>query len=282
VSGFGHFSTPVRTPSSRLSNHDGPTSLEPWFRKRPALAPPSREDPSTLWFFKGQTLQMALCGRSRTSIRAMGGAVEPRRYGGTSSADAELPNLRYVDLRESRWKGIGEYWFYGLQRLCRVELPLELETIGDSAFEWNPLLNAVWFPERLKALGTSVFSGCTALKEADFPPGFQTLGRHSFFGCTALKRVELPVKMKRIEPCVFNWCASLEGLVVGDVDKWLYESEVPGSAVGNGVALKELRLIGRRWECVLEDLTHCLSKDARVFGPNFVDHKLGKYSINAE
>jgi hypothetical protein len=240
--------------------------------------PPNKSDPATLWFERGKTL----AGRKRGSIRALGGAVESRRYGniGWNSGDAELPNLEYVDLRTSGWKVVGERWFSQLENLIRVELPLEVEVISDSAFTGDIALAEIWFPEGLRELGQDAFSWCCPLKEVSFPPKFERLNECSFSWCVLLRSVVLPATIKRIGPNAFYACRSLKTLTVGDVEEWEVESREKGSALGSDgiVKLRELRLIGRRWETLpVDDLAYCLAPDARVVGVNFLGRKMKWY-----
>jgi hypothetical protein len=242
------------------------------------LSPPSpqRNAAATLWFGEGQTLEEALRGRKTESIRAMGGAVQQRRYGcgPVSWEKAILPNLEYADLRESGWTEIGEYCFMSLEKLSRVELPVGLVRICRWAFGYDTALAEIWFPDTLKELGECAF-GNTGLKEVAFPSAFETLGCESFGNCHFLRRVELPSAMRHIGKSAFFLCRALETLVVGDVEKWKVDSDHAYNALGYPVKLKELRLTGRRWACVPADVIYGLAKGARVIGPNFVGCVLG-------
>jgi hypothetical protein len=251
----------------------------PWVRRGASPPPPARDDPATLWFLEGQTLETALAGREKDSIRALGGAVEARVYGGYPGQ--VLPNLEYADLRQSGWKEIKREWFYGLGKLSRVEFPPELETISEYAFSGDSALTEIWLPERLKTASEYAFLKCSGLREVAFPPSFETLSECAFSHCLSLRSVELPAAMKRIAPDSFVGCSALERLVVGDVEEWRVD-EFRRNALGDYVRLKELRLVGRRWELVPAGLANSLAEDARVIGPHFVGRKLGKHVVVAE
>jgi hypothetical protein len=254
---------------------------QPWIRKRPSQLLHAHEDPATLWFLeKGQTLETALAGRKNYSIRALHGAVEARQYGGDRGR-VVLPGLEYADLRQSGWKDIGKEWFRGLCKLSRVEFPPELETISERAFDGDCALTKILLPERLKRTSSYAFAYCNGLREVAFPRDFETLGRYTFGSCRSLQSVELPAAMKCIEPYSFDGCSALERLAVGDVEEWRVDSYT-GGARGYDVKLKELRLVGRRWETVPADLAYSLAEGARVIGPNFVGRKLGKYVVVGE
>jgi hypothetical protein len=247
-------------------------------RKTPPLPPPERNDAATLWFGEGQTLEEALRGRKAESIRAMGGAVQQRVYGyDFGSWKTILPNLEYADLRKSGWTEIEEHCFRGLKKLSRVELPVGLVRICRCAFWNDPALAEIWFPDTLKELGDYAFDS-TGLKEVAFPSGIETLGYSSFDSCYSLRRVELPSAMRHIGESAFRFCSTLETLVVGDVEECEVFSDHTYNALGCGVKLKELRLTGRRWECVPADVIYGLAKGARVIGPNFVGHILERVS----
>jgi hypothetical protein len=230
---------------------------------------------------------VALAGGDGKSIRALGGVVEPRRYGSSSIYidDTILPNLEYADLRESDWKVVEERWFCRLEKLRHVELPLEVERISDCVFSFNAALAEMWFPRGLKVLGVSAFYGCSALKEVSFPTGFETLSEYSFAWCSSLRRVVLPAAIKSIWPNAFFNCAALETLTVGDVEEWEVDPEERGSAldISGALRLKEIRLIGQRWETLPEDdILHCLAPDARVVGANFVGKKFAVFVVQRE
>jgi hypothetical protein len=165
-----------------------------------------------------------------------------------------------------------------------VELPLEVERISIYAFYNGNSLAEIWFPHGLKVLSRFAFGWCSALKEVSLPTGFETLSEYSFGWCSSLRRVVLPAAMKRIEPNAFYGCAALETLTVGDVEEWKGKPDRKGSALGDGeygeppVRLKEIRLVGQRWETLpVEDLSYCLAPDARVIGANFVGNKLKRF-----
>jgi hypothetical protein len=226
-----------------------------------------------------QTLEVALAGRKVKSICALGGAVEPFKY------SKKLPNLEYADLSEAGWKAVGKFFFSGLKKLSRVELPLEVERISCCAFSNATALADIWFPRGLKALEEGAFRNCSALKEISLPPGFKRLSGYSFSYCSSLRRVVLPAAMKKIESNAFRGCAALETLTVGDVDKWEVTLEDTGSAMDSyrSVELKELRLIGQRWETLpADDLSYCFASDARVVGPNFVGKRIGTFVVQVE
>jgi hypothetical protein len=244
--------------------------------------PPPRNDPATLWFGKDQTFQAALARRARESIRAMGGAVQRRRYG-YKNDEVVLPNLEHLDLRQSGWKNVEGHCFCLLQKLVTVDLPAALEDIGEDAFDSDAALAEIQFPETLKVVGERAFYGCSGLKEVGFPPGFERLGWCSFSHSNSLQKVKLPSAMKRIGGIPFDGCVSLKTLVVGDVEEWEVYSNYPEWGVlGERVRLTELRLIGWRWETVPPLLALHLAKDARVIGPNFVGRKLGDFVVVGE
>jgi hypothetical protein len=233
---------------------------------------------------EGQTLETALAGRERHSIRTLGGAVEARRYGEELNdgrwSEHVLLNLEYADLRQSGLREIGKGLFYHLYRLRRVEFPAELERISVDAFRCDSALTEIWLPERLRTVSDHAFADCSGLGDVvSFPPSFETLGTYAFSNCTSLRSVELPLAMKRIEPYAFDGCCELERLVVGDVEEWRVDSAEQQSALGFKVYLKELRLIGRRWEKVPAGLSSCLAPNARVIGPSFVGRKLGRFAV---
>lgn len=258
-------------------------------RIKPPSPTPARQDPATLWFEKGDNLEVLLDGRNKSSIRAIGGVVQARdifRHGPGKPyyPSIMLYNLEFLDLRKTDWKVIDELWFKELGRLSHVELPPKLEKIAPWVFSKCESLNEIWFPPSLRELGSWTFLSSN-LVDVILPPDFETLNCLCFSDCRLLRKVVLPAAMKRIGHKAFDYCVKLETLVVGDVNEWGIDIALDGSArsLGSFVQLKELHLTGRCWDLLpVTELAYCLTANARVIGPNFVGRKVGNIIVTTK
>ncbi len=89
---------------------------------------------------------------------------------------------------------IGTYSFYGAECLETVELPAELKTVGNGAFERCFGLTNVKFAEsgKLNYIGNAAFEYCTSLQKITIPEGVVYLGADAFMGSIKLETVILP------------------------------------------------------------------------------------------
>lgn len=135
---------------------------------------------------------------------------------------------------------IGEYAFYGLENISRIDIPntvtsieqyafygcglkeLDLpniETIGNSAFKFNESLEHVRLPNNLNTLGEEAFSGCSKLIDIDLhSTSINSIGFGTFKNCTSLKHVLLPDNLSTLSESAFENCTSLlEALIPNPV-----------------------------------------------------------------
>jgi hypothetical protein len=99
----------------------------------------------------------------------------------------------------------------GKTTLTSVVLPLDLISIGESAFAGCTRLTSVTFHVRLASIGKSAFSGCTglSLNAESFPAGLSSIGESAFSGCTGLSSLTLPVGLTSIAGNAFADCSLL-------------------------------------------------------------------------
>ena len=64
-----------------------------------------------------------------------------------------------------------------------VELPLELETIGDDSFHGCASLPELVFPYGFKEVGNTAFCGCSSLRKLTFPASLEKIGDRAFTKC---------------------------------------------------------------------------------------------------
>lgn len=94
-----------------------------------------------------------------------------------------------------------------------VNIPAELEAIGDCAFHSCSNLKAVVFGDKLRTIGMAAFEKCTALTTVSFNDGLERLGSDAFARCP-VKELKLPESLSFIgEACFFD-CRNVRSLVI--------------------------------------------------------------------
>lgn len=102
----------------------------------------------------------------------------------------------------------GAVFFYR-QELEEVELPEEIEIVGENAFAECRNLKKVTMSDNVKKLEHGVFTGCKKLSEIQLPASLKTLEKDAFFGCDSLKTLTLPEGVEVIGERVFGCCHNL-------------------------------------------------------------------------
>ena len=109
---------------------------------------------------------------------------------------------------------IGDYAFYGMPSMTKIEIPEGVKTIGAFAFKNSAKLQNVELPSTLTKLGESAFYGCTSLQSIKIPEGIYTIWGYTFKNCTSLKEVTLPSTLIKVDEAAFYGCSSLKELEI--------------------------------------------------------------------
>ncbi|WP_035795127.1 leucine-rich repeat protein [Butyrivibrio sp. WCD3002] len=109
-------------------------------------------------------------------------------------------------------EAIGEKAFYCDAALTEITLPEGLETIEREAFYETTALTKVSFPKTLKEIKEYVFYGDTSLKTLTFKEGLTTIEVYAFQGCSALTNVTLPDTIETLGTGVFSDCINLSSI----------------------------------------------------------------------
>ena len=97
--------------------------------------------------------------------------------------------------------------------LTEIELPADLEDIGEVAFFGCGNLRQITFPEGLRYIREEAF-GESGLRQVRFPQSLEEIGEKAFFSCPELRRIEIPSPETKIGPDAFGSCPHLtEGYV---------------------------------------------------------------------
>lgn len=148
--------------------------------------------------------------RHKTSDNSVGGF-----YGKVSLITVKLPT--------SANKIEGDA-FHGCGRLEKVTIPIGIERIDDSAYNWDEnrfkgafegcdYLRSIRLPEGLTYIGRAAFKGCS-IGEIVFPSTLTTIRDNAFSGNNRVGSICLPDNLESIGYSAFNTCYSLSEVYI--------------------------------------------------------------------
>ena len=132
-------------------------------------------------------------------------------------------------------KIIGEYAFYGSEKLEKVTLPSSLVEINRFAFEECPALKEIVANEGLEIIDQAAFRNSslekinlpstliiigkqsfykTKVTEINIPDCVSSIPSYAFYGCTELKTVSFGKRVSSIDESAFYNCSSLNNVVI--------------------------------------------------------------------
>ena len=133
---------------------------------------------------------------------------------GTTNINCKFSSyLEEVILPESV-KVINTKAFYWCLALKKINLPSNLEKIGDAAFDGCSSLEEIVIPGTVKRIGTVAFRGCHSLKKLIIQNGACSIDQGAFANCNKLEDVVLGEGLSAISGGVFSGCNSLKRITV--------------------------------------------------------------------
>lgn len=72
----------------------------------------------------------------------------------------------------------------------QIQLPENLEKIGESAFYNCEKLENVKIPDTVKIIGDSAFCNCKTIEKINIPNGIENIENTAFYGCSLLSSVQ--------------------------------------------------------------------------------------------
>ena len=113
---------------------------------------------------------------------------------------------------EDKVTGIGDYWFYGMDKLASVRLPGSITYIGKSAFAFCSVLDKIGdgkLPEAVTTIRARAFEA-SGLTSIDIPAATAKIGDYAFVYCNKLTNVVVRnANINKFNTTVFSYCSAL-------------------------------------------------------------------------
>ena len=113
-------------------------------------------------------------------------------------------------------KRIGNYAFYGCEKLKSVSIPNSVTSIGDYVFRGCSALTSITIPNSVTSMGEGAFFLCGNLSSINLSTSLITIEKETFFKCKALTSVDIPNSVTEIRENAFEECEKLSSITVPD------------------------------------------------------------------
>ena len=111
-------------------------------------------------------------------------------------------------------ENIGQSAFYGCVNLSSITIPEGVTSIGYEAFYMCRSMSAITLGNNLKTISDKAFYSCYGLTSLTIPENVTYIGSNAFAFCSKLASVEIPNSVTRIESNAFNSCSSLTSVIL--------------------------------------------------------------------
>lgn len=146
--------------------------------------------------------------------------IGKRTFGGCKSLDVELP---------PQLESIGEKAFYR-SGIKNAILPDTVRSIGSGAFEQTRSMVSATLPTTITAVPERMFYA-SYVERVSLPVGLQSIGKAAFFNCMHLTDLQLPEGLITIEGSAFSGCTVLKELTLPGSLKHVGEKVFGGSNI---------------------------------------------------
>ena len=122
---------------------------------------------------------------------------------------------------------------------CRNTLiPLDVVTIGESAFAGCLHLKKITIPSSIKGINAFAFDACVELESLEIPQGVTNIGSSAFSGCQSLISIVFPPSINKIGWHALWNCPSLQSIYIPKGSRKSFEVMIP-SFERNGVLVEQ-------------------------------------------
>ena len=102
--------------------------------------------------------------------------------------------------------------FRDCDTLVSIEIPNNIISISDRAFEHCEHLTSVTIPNSITSIERGTFNGCTRLTSINIPNSVTKLGYYAFSNCLSLPSINIPNSVTSIGEHAFDSCSSLSSI----------------------------------------------------------------------
>ena len=93
-------------------------------------------------------------------------------------------------------------------------IPVQLETIGNSAFAYCKILKEITIQYGVKTIGNHTFKQCIKLKVLTIDHGVETIGYDVFMMCNSLEKIIIQGSVKIIKGWTLSYCELLKEIII--------------------------------------------------------------------
>lgn len=173
-------------------------------------------------FSAEENLNSGTCGDGLTWALDAEGILRISGLGAMEDYDSGADRAPWYGLREDILSvyldqgvtSIGDYGFYGLDKLDSVVIGDDVARIGSCGFSGCSALSYVQLPESITEIGMAAFENCASLVEMQIPEKVRRIESRTFYGCEALDSMALPRELQGIGDSSFEGCASLGAIAI--------------------------------------------------------------------
>ena len=107
-------------------------------------------------------------------------------------------------------------WYTVRSVIVSIILEVGISTIGDFAFYGLDKLTSVTIPNSVTNIGISSFQDCSSLTYITIPNSVLTIGYYAFTDCIDLKSITIPDLILSISALTFQRCINLSSVTIGN------------------------------------------------------------------
>ena len=156
--------------------------------------------------------------------------------------------------------------FENQDRLEKITIPKNIESIGTGIFQSCKNLKSVKFSNKVRYLPSDTFRKCENLTNVKFPENMVKIESGAFDGCRSLKSLTLPNTLRYISSFSFIDCSNLESIHFPSTLR-----TIDNSAFSNCTSLKKVKFYGRTEELGSFAFNNCSALET-VKVPNGLKH----------
>lgn len=143
--------------------------------------------------------------------------IKTVQYRGTLAQWCEMDNDEYLvaNAKTIKMSDVAD-----LKAMIVLEIPEDVNKIGEGAFHSCTSFNSISIPEGVTEIGDWAFSKCTSLKYVLIPEGVKIIGKYAFHDCKSLADVTIPSSVTEIGKDAFVGCDNPRVYYDGTIAQW--------------------------------------------------------------